>query len=474
MDEQTRALYQQLLGELYRRMEHDPEIRRVLRRIGEGKATFRDTAVWSDRSAELLGEVFSEAIADMPAEARESICKALLRERYDSTNDICGEVQEALDAAQGLSLKPVKPKFPAERVQQIAHSLLDPTVEASVIERRAGAPVATVSKSFHDDYIRENASARTDLGFKCYLDRIAAPGCCKWCTGVAGRYVYGNHPDDIFHRHDNCSCTVTFENGRERQDVWSKKTWDAHDPKEIERLASRETVYTEEQAREIEENAVSGLTKPGQGDILRTRMAADSDFTLQGKVYSVIEDAAAVKAAEQYAKDILSAGVVDFSALKNGEVIQPLLERLGTLKEKHSKHFFQIIVDATMDDSDFAEVAPDLSLHLNANYMNSSEATADWLDRMREGHLLPKGFETAEYAITHEYMHFISIDELNNPRSKIHKLLPSISKRNSVLPSFNSRKNDYEFVADAMALVEMGNTDVSAWTKIYRFFFGGI
>ena len=287
MDEQTRALYQQLLGELYRRMADDPEIRRALRRIEEGKATFRDTAVWSDRSAELLGDVFSEVIADMPAEARESLCKALLRERYDSTFDLCGEVQEALDERLGISLKPVKPKFPAERVQQIAHSLLDPTVAAATIERRAGAPVATVSKSFHDDYIRENASARTDLGFKCYLDRIAAPGCCKWCTSVAGKYIYGSHPDDIFRRHDNCACTVTFENGRERQDVWSKRTWDAHDPKEIERLAQEPVVNSQEEAQRIEEQQTAqfiGLTSGKK----RGKIGTEEHVSIWDKIKSAL------------------------------------------------------------------------------------------------------------------------------------------------------------------------------------------
>lgn len=313
MDEQTRALYQQLLGELYRRMEKDPEIRRALKRVEEGKATFRDTAVWSDRSAELLGTVFSEAIGDMPAEARESLCKALLRERYDSTFDLCGEVQEALDKRQGIALKPVKPKFPAERVQQIAHSLIDPTVAAATIERRARAPVATAARSFHDDYIRENASVRTDLGFKCYLDRIAAPGCCKWCTSVAGRYVYGDHPDEVFHRHDNCACTVTFENGRERQDVWSKRTWDAHDPKEIERLASAETVFSEEEASSIEMHQLSEIhgidfrSLPGKDiDAVADMEYIDSDaFALKfkGKYENENVEQAVIAACRQIVKN---------------------------------------------------------------------------------------------------------------------------------------------------------------------------
>ena len=62
------------------------------------------------------------------------------------------------------------------------------------------------------------------------ITRKAVSGCCEWCTAMAGRYVYGEEPDDIYRRHDNCDCTVTFENGRKRQDVWSKRTWEAPEP----------------------------------------------------------------------------------------------------------------------------------------------------------------------------------------------------------------------------------------------------
>ena len=140
---------------------------------------------------------------ELPEGMRETVCKALLRERYEEVNGICAEVQEQLDAQNGIRLQPQRAPYPAERVQQVAHALEDPTVALSVIQRRAKAPVANVSKSFHDDYMQKNADVRSRLGFKCYLNRVAATGCCKWCTDIAGRYVYGDHPDEVFHRHDN-------------------------------------------------------------------------------------------------------------------------------------------------------------------------------------------------------------------------------------------------------------------------------
>ena len=130
-----------------------------------------------------------------------------------------------------------------------------------------------------------------------------------------------------------------------------------------------------------------------QNDIIESelRMSADSGFTLKEKQYDVIENTEQVAAAEKYAKEVLSVGNLKLSGLKNGEVIQPMLERLAILKETHNKCFSQIIVDSTMLGTDFAMVAPDLSLHLNAKYMNSPEATADFLSRMKELKLLPKG-----------------------------------------------------------------------------------
>lgn len=81
MDEQTRALYQQLALELQERMERDPFLSIAMRRCRAGKGTLQDTAQCSERASELLGQVLSEHVTDMPEGMREAVCKALLRER---------------------------------------------------------------------------------------------------------------------------------------------------------------------------------------------------------------------------------------------------------------------------------------------------------------------------------------------------------------------------------------------------------
>jgi len=252
---------------LARRISRDSICRAIQKKIDAGTADFSDTARYNDRAAELLGEVLAEYVPDMPPEARETLCKGLLRQRYLDTNAMLNAVQRTLDAAQGLHLAPQTADYPEERVEQAAHSLADETVPMETIQRRAKSAPATIARSFQDDYIEENAAFRDSAGLKCYINRIAAGGCCKWCTAMAGRYRYGEEPQDVYRRHDNCSCTVTYESGRQRQDVWSKRAWEVPGK---DAGAGEPAVFSQEQAREIEAN--NSLTKGEKHGIMNIRL----------------------------------------------------------------------------------------------------------------------------------------------------------------------------------------------------------
>ena len=224
----------------------------------------------------------------------------------------------------------------------------------------------------------------------------------------------------------------------------------------------------------------SSIDNSGGSGIIKTenlKMSADTGFTLGEKQYEVKEDKKQVEDSYKYAKEVLGAGNVKFDKLKNNEVIQPMLDQVNNLKAKHKKSFSQIFVDDTMSDADFAMVSPDLSLHLNAKYMNSAEATADFLARMKKQKLLPKGFENTDYLITHEYMHYISRSEVDNPRAKVHKVIPDETKMLKNAPSKNSLISKNEYVADSMAMIEISSiNDYSeskwnSWLKIYNYFF---
>lgn len=235
--------------EVRQKIGHDAVLARLRRKIDSGKGTYLDTFAYSDRAGKLLGGIFSQRLPDIPPEEREALCVELLRDRYTDINSLCDTVQRALDEAQGIHIAPQHAPFDEERASQIGSATADPTVPEETQQRRARSAPETATKAMHDDRMKAEAKFRSRAGLKCHISRVSAPGCCKWCSEMAGRYAYGEEPDDIYRRHDNCGCSVTFENGRQRQDVWSKREWEAPEPGAG---AGDPVVFTSKQAKEIE------------------------------------------------------------------------------------------------------------------------------------------------------------------------------------------------------------------------------
>ena len=211
------------------KVANDPQLRSVLKRVERGTAEFKDTADYSVKFAHLLGKTLSDNVLDIPADVREAVAEELLKYGYDDINAVLAEVQTSLDNSAGIHIRPQKADFPSERVRQFAHSLIDPTVEDSIIKRRARAGSETITKSFHDSFIKKNATFRNDAGLTCYIIREGS-GCCQWCSDVAGKYKFGTQPSDIFRRHDNCDCTIIYDGqvlrGKQNADGSRSRTWE--------------------------------------------------------------------------------------------------------------------------------------------------------------------------------------------------------------------------------------------------------
>lgn len=291
-------------------IQADKVLKRLREKILSNRGTFRDTFEYSNRAAELLGANFSESVLAMSLDGRVSACVELLRDRYDDIMPLLDAVQKRADLKNKLTIAPKHPPFNAERAEQIGTSLRDLSVSDERIQRRARSAPATATRAIHDDYIEANVELRSSAGIKCYISRVTDGNCCDWCTRVAGRYEYGTEPEGIFHRHDNCGCSVTYENGRERQDVWSKKTWtvseDAGAPEPVrftqEQAAAAGAeppkVFSVGEARElndvkVKENTAkpedvynSSIDKSGESGIIKAITIKDFDAADKGGVIS--------------------------------------------------------------------------------------------------------------------------------------------------------------------------------------------
>lgn len=276
MTEQERAKasaenYQRLRAELEKRLNADARLSRISEKVIAGTADFRDTAEYSEIAANHIGAVLQENIGTISSPlGKEYACKELLKDHYDTINGVLGEVQVAVDDQLGIHLTPKKAPFPSERVHTVAHALEDTTVKPETIRRRANAPVANVAKSFHDDYIRTNAKLRSDLGLKPVIQRYGT-GCCEWCSAVAGKYRFGEQPEDIFRRHDNCNCVIIYDTqvmrGKQTDNGGRSNTWEEIDPDSI--AGTQPEILSQEQAENLQNSALHGLTLAGRRDIMR-------------------------------------------------------------------------------------------------------------------------------------------------------------------------------------------------------------
>lgn len=219
--------YEQLRAALDKKLAADPSLRAVVKRIKNGTATLTDSAEYARVLSHILGREVSANVLDL--DDRAGVVTQLLHDCYEDVNSIYAQAQTLLDEQAGIHINPQKPAFPAERVDQFTHSLIDPTVAESVIKRRARAGCETITKSYHDDCVKKNAQFRHDAGLKCYIVRIGTK-CCEWCSEVAGKYEFGDQPDGIFRRHDNCDCTIIYDGqvlrGKRNADGSRSKTWE--------------------------------------------------------------------------------------------------------------------------------------------------------------------------------------------------------------------------------------------------------
>jgi len=275
-------LYEQIKAEFDKLTAADGFIKTVAGRISAGTATMEDVSLYAQQLGVRLRQVLGDKIradvlpnGQMYYNIAEKILGPILHDNYDLVNQTAADVQRILDKRHNINIKPQKAAFPDDRVQAICNAAKDQ--EAARAAEIMGRASDTVSRSFADDYMEENAKFRSKAGFQTYIVRATDGKCCEWCSRQAGKYSYPDAtPHEVFQRHDNCGCTVTYENGGMRQDVWSKRTWEATPEELAERKELEEKLkpvrFTPEQAAakegEVLEQRAERLTNVGESGII--------------------------------------------------------------------------------------------------------------------------------------------------------------------------------------------------------------
>lgn len=437
----------QLRQKLRSKAALDPRLRRIRNLIDSGKATFKDTSEYSQIYSEILGSLLSGCVLSL--KDREAVCQAMLRESHEVMNDMLAQVQRSLDEKIRLHIQPQKPAFPAERVQQFAHSLSDPSVPDETIQRRAENGAANISASFHDDYTQENAKLRSKAGLKCYILRQTNGSCCKWCSAMAGKYVYGEEPQDVYRRHDNCTCTVTYINGRERQDVLSKRKWSApvfaSEPKAPVRFDSSN------RPKGFSPTVLTNGADGGRINIGRN-MSAYNQTPPDFNKYPISDNQKAVVQTRKTVAESLGLDIndIDFSGIRNAEVLEPFMKRFIKIKEDTGMTFppIQAVEVIDGDSCCIASFKPyENRFYISSRFFNNKQLLEETLKEWANNGVLPKQAKSIRYLAEHEAAHIRIPDSLlrTDEAALIFNQFQKTKYANE------NDENIYEFFADSIA-----------------------
>lgn len=257
----VRADFRQELGDSGSRLA------KLLKRIQGGKGTMHDAALFSKECGAALSAAIAKNVVpeNLPNgtlyyNIAEKILGGTLRDSYELLNMAAQAAQEQTDSKLNIRIEPQKAEFPQDRVHKIINAAADQTADSETIKRRLDSPVRNVTESFFDDYVEENARFREEAGLQTYLVRQTNGKCCDWCASLVGRFRYEDAPEEIFARHDNCTCTVDYITGTYHQDVWSKRKYalTPEQRKEILNSTPKPTRFTKEQAKNFQDNILQG------------------------------------------------------------------------------------------------------------------------------------------------------------------------------------------------------------------------
>ena len=227
------------------RIESDRQLRRIGNRVRDGTATLVDAHDYAERVGEDLSAALQQVIVPsaLPNEtlfyniALRTVVPAL-RNNYNLVNLTAAAIQKILDTKANIGLNAVTADFPQGRVNGLVNKMTDASIGIEQALTWLGEPIVNNSEAFFDDFVQANATFRRQSGMRATITRNVAPGCCEWCANIAGTYEYGTEPKDIYRRHEFCRCTVTYQSGRQSQNVWSKKMWQSTP----EELAARRNI----------------------------------------------------------------------------------------------------------------------------------------------------------------------------------------------------------------------------------------
>ena len=270
-------------------------IQSILKKTKAGTADYADSLSFAKEIGKCVEKTFSNNINDdvlpdskMYYDLAKALVEPMCKENYKAVAAHCVAVQTSLNKKANIGLRAVQPVYNAEKIEGIINYISSAN-KYTEREQSFLDSLSTNSKSIVDDSVKRNADFHYQSGLSPKIIRTTVGKTCKWCQEVAGVYDYKdvkNTGNDVFRRHANCDCTVTYDPGngsKKVQDVWDK-SWNEKSKLNIVqnrliKINNETIINTPSGANDVTRIFLSEST-PGKGTIKNA-----NSVTIKGKTY---------------------------------------------------------------------------------------------------------------------------------------------------------------------------------------------
>lgn len=148
-----------------------------------------------------------------------------IKNAYINMAVVTTNIQGNINKKAGIGIKAQTPNYNADRARGMVEKIAEAESFDDVKFMIKPPVIENITQSVVDDTIKTNAEFHYKSGLRARVERKLGGKCCDWCQRLVGKYSYPDVPEDIYRRHDNCRCTVTYYPSKtgKGQDVWSKK-----------------------------------------------------------------------------------------------------------------------------------------------------------------------------------------------------------------------------------------------------------
>ena len=177
-----------------------------------------------------------------------------LRMNAEEIGAIADQIQENINRAAGISLKPVNVPVNESRIHDIVSDAAD-SRNAEELKNNLGEPVEMFSQSVMDDHMRANAEFHNSAGLEVRVEREYdgvglhnGTEVCDWCLERAGVWSYEQAmANGVFARHDGCGCIIDYTSKKGER----SRSTDKWGFERIKEPVNREKFIVEEMASKV-------------------------------------------------------------------------------------------------------------------------------------------------------------------------------------------------------------------------------